>query len=135
VEALVEQRARLRGLAAPHQGDEKGVLDDAALGVAAADAHRIGGDRLQQARAAGIVLVGKGEHGAADGRDGGPCRQRARRYPALVMWSVQPANVDTVMVAGKIVKRGGEWKIADAQRVARDASASMKYLLERAGPA
>ena len=51
------------------------------------------------------------------------------------MWSVQPANVDTVMVAGKIVKRGGEWKIADAQRVARDASASMKYLLERAGPA
>jgi cytosine/adenosine deaminase-related metal-dependent hydrolase len=53
----------------------------------------------------------------------------------LVMWSVQPSNVDTVMVAGRIVKRAGELKIADAQRVARDASASMKYLMERAGPA
>jgi 5-methylthioadenosine/S-adenosylhomocysteine deaminase len=53
----------------------------------------------------------------------------------LVMWSVQPANVDTVMVAGKIVKRGGELKIADARQVARDAANSMKYLLQRAGPA
>ena len=53
----------------------------------------------------------------------------------LVMWSVQPANVDTVMVAGKIVKQAGEFKIADTRQVARDAATSMKYLLQRAGPA
>ena len=53
----------------------------------------------------------------------------------LVMWSAQPANVDTVVVAGKIVKRGGELKVADARQVALDASNSMKYLLQRAGPA
>jgi 5-methylthioadenosine/S-adenosylhomocysteine deaminase len=52
----------------------------------------------------------------------------------LVMWSVQPANVDTVMVAGNIVKRGGALKIADARQVAVNASNSMKYLLERARP-
>jgi cytosine/adenosine deaminase-related metal-dependent hydrolase len=50
----------------------------------------------------------------------------------VVMWSVQPANVDTVMVAGRIVKRAGAFTAADAQRVARDASASMMYLLDRA---
>jgi 5-methylthioadenosine/S-adenosylhomocysteine deaminase len=53
----------------------------------------------------------------------------------LVMWSVQPANIDTVVVAGNIVKRGGEIKIADARQVASNASNSMKYLLDRAGPA
>jgi 5-methylthioadenosine/S-adenosylhomocysteine deaminase len=53
----------------------------------------------------------------------------------LVMWSVQPANVDTVMVAGKIIKQGGALKIADARQVASDAANSMKYLLQRAGPA
>jgi 5-methylthioadenosine/S-adenosylhomocysteine deaminase len=52
----------------------------------------------------------------------------------LVMWSVQPANVDTVMVAGNVVKRGGALKIADARQVALNASNSMKYLLERARP-
>jgi 5-methylthioadenosine/S-adenosylhomocysteine deaminase len=53
----------------------------------------------------------------------------------LVMWSVQPANIDTIVVAGNIVKRGGELKVADARQAAQNASNSMKYLLERAGPA
>jgi cytosine/adenosine deaminase-related metal-dependent hydrolase len=53
----------------------------------------------------------------------------------LVMWSVQPANVDTVMVAGRIVKRGGEMRVADARKVAADAGKSMKYLLEKASVA
>jgi cytosine/adenosine deaminase-related metal-dependent hydrolase len=53
----------------------------------------------------------------------------------LVMWSVQPANVDTVMVAGRIVKRGGEMRAADARKVAADAGKSMKYLLEKASMA
>jgi 5-methylthioadenosine/S-adenosylhomocysteine deaminase len=52
----------------------------------------------------------------------------------LVMWSVQPANVDTVMLTGNIVKRGGALKVADARQVALNAANSMKYLLERARP-
>lgn len=49
-----------------------------------------------------------------------------------VIWAVQPANVDTVMVAGRIVKRGGIFRAADARKVAENGARSMKYLLERA---
>ena len=75
-------RAPLR-LAALHEGDQQRVLDDLALRVAAADAHDLGGHRLEDARAGRVVAVGEGQHRAADGRHHRPGRELAVRKPLL----------------------------------------------------
>ena len=69
VEAAVEQFAGLRGLAAAHQGEQQHVLHHLALGAAAADAHHLGGDRLQDTGAAGVIVARERQGGAADFRD------------------------------------------------------------------
>ena len=48
-----------------------------------------------------------------------------------VVMSAGPANVDTVMVGGRIVKRKGELVVGDARQIARDAAASLAGILER----
>ena len=47
--------------------------------------------------------------------------------------AAQPANVDTVMVAGKVVKRAGKLVGVDLDRVGRDAAASRDYLVGKLG--
>ncbi len=62
MQALVEHRPGPRQFAAAHQCDDKCVLDDLALRVAAADPHDIVEHGLQMADATGIVRIGKGVH-------------------------------------------------------------------------
>ena len=52
----------------------------------------------------------------------------------IVRWS-QPANVDTVIVDGRILKRGGKMVGTDTVQVARDASQALYELRKRAGGA
>lgn len=66
METTVEQHSRLDGRAAPHPGEEEHVIHQFASRAAAADVHDLGRDRLQDAHAARIVLVGESEGGAAD---------------------------------------------------------------------
>lgn len=51
-------------------------------------------------------------------------------YFALV-YSAEPSNVDTVMVDGRVLVRGGRFTTLDATRVAREAGESMRALAER----
>jgi hypothetical protein len=53
----------------------------------------------------------------------------------LAMWSTQPDNIDTVVVAGQVVKRGGSLRVADTRHAVQEAASSMKYLLSRSGQA
>jgi 5-methylthioadenosine/S-adenosylhomocysteine deaminase len=50
----------------------------------------------------------------------------------LVVEAAQPANVDTVIVGGRILKRHGELTAADPAQVLRAAEASIAGILERA---
>ena len=51
----------------------------------------------------------------------------------LLVEAAQPANVDTVMVDGRILKRRGKLIAVDTARVASEASAAQAALRERAG--
>ena len=51
----------------------------------------------------------------------------------MVVEAAQPANVDTVMVDGRILKRGGKLTAIDTARVAGEASAALAALRRRAG--
>src|SRR5215467_4239550 len=51
----------------------------------------------------------------------------------MVVEAVQPANVDTVMVDGRILKRGGKLTAIDTARIAGEASAALEALRQRAG--
>jgi 5-methylthioadenosine/S-adenosylhomocysteine deaminase len=51
----------------------------------------------------------------------------------LVVGAAQPANVNLVMVDGRILKRGGKLVHLDAQQIAREAAASNSALRQRAG--
>ena len=51
----------------------------------------------------------------------------------MLVEAVQPANVDTVMVDGRILKRGGKLTAIDTARVAGEASAALAALRQRAG--
>ena len=51
----------------------------------------------------------------------------------MLVEAVQPANVDTVMVDGRILKRGGKLTAIDTGRVAGEASAALAALRQRAG--
>jgi 5-methylthioadenosine/S-adenosylhomocysteine deaminase len=52
---------------------------------------------------------------------------------ATIVRSVTPANVDTVLVDGRVLKRGGELVAFDVDEVVRDAEASALAVRERAG--
>jgi cytosine/adenosine deaminase-related metal-dependent hydrolase len=51
----------------------------------------------------------------------------------LVVEAAQPSNVDTVMVDGRILKRGGKLMAIDTERIADEASAALAALRKRAG--
>ena len=51
----------------------------------------------------------------------------------LLVEAAQPYNVDTVMVDGRILKRGGRLTAIDTARVASEASAALTALRQRAG--
>lgn len=50
-----------------------------------------------------------------------------------IVVSAQPANVDTVLVDGRILKRGGQLTAVDVEKVGREASETLALLRERAG--
>jgi len=56
----VQHGARLRQVAASDRGNDEGVLDDLALGVAAADANDIGQHRLELVDASPVIATRKG---------------------------------------------------------------------------
>ena len=49
------------------------------------------------------------------------------------MTAAQPANVDTVVVDGRILKRGGKLVVLNAAQVATEAAAANAALRKRAG--
>jgi 5-methylthioadenosine/S-adenosylhomocysteine deaminase len=55
--------------------------------------------------------------------------------PNLVALAAQPANVDTVVVDGRILKRGGRLTAVDTREVVCEASAALEGVLARAGGA
>jgi 5-methylthioadenosine/S-adenosylhomocysteine deaminase len=55
--------------------------------------------------------------------------------PNLVALAAQPSNVDTVVVDGRILKRGGRLTALDPREVVCDASAALERVLARAGGA
>lgn len=52
---------------------------------------------------------------------------------STIVRSTTPANVDTVLVDGRILKRGGQLTAHDVERIVRDASASAHAVRTRAG--
>jgi 5-methylthioadenosine/S-adenosylhomocysteine deaminase len=52
---------------------------------------------------------------------------------STVVRSVAPANVDTVLIDGRILKRHGELVAFDVERIVRDAEASSLAVRTRAG--
>jgi 5-methylthioadenosine/S-adenosylhomocysteine deaminase len=55
--------------------------------------------------------------------------------PNMVALAAQPSNVDTVVVDGRILKRGGRLAAADTREVVCGASAALERVLARAGGA
>jgi cytosine/adenosine deaminase-related metal-dependent hydrolase len=53
-------------------------------------------------------------------------------YYAL-LFQAQPANVDTVMVDGRILVRGGRLTAVDVAKLTREAAESARGVEERAG--
>lgn len=48
-----------------------------------------------------------------------------------LVYSAQPANVDTVIVDGRVLRRHGAWTACDAAQIVRDASQSVRELAAR----
>ena len=53
--------------------------------------------------------------------------------PHLVVEAAQPANVDTVIVDGRVLKRGGALTTMDAGEIVDGARAAHAALMARAG--
>src|SRR5205085_6813351 len=51
----------------------------------------------------------------------------------MIVQAAQPHNVDTVIVDGRILKRGGQLTALDVEQVAREAIESLAGLKQRAG--
>ena len=51
----------------------------------------------------------------------------------MLVEAAQPANIDTVVVDGRILKRGGKLVAMDAGRVTSEANAALVKLRQRAG--
>ncbi len=51
----------------------------------------------------------------------------------MIVTAAQPSNVDTVVVDGRILKRGGKLTAMNAARISRDAAAANAALRKRAG--
>jgi cytosine/adenosine deaminase-related metal-dependent hydrolase len=51
----------------------------------------------------------------------------------LLVEAAQPSNVDTVMVDGRILKRGGRLAAVDTGQIADEATAALAALRKRAG--
>jgi 5-methylthioadenosine/S-adenosylhomocysteine deaminase len=50
----------------------------------------------------------------------------------MLVSAAQPANVDTVMVDGRILKRGGKLTVMDGRQIAEEAAAASAALRRRA---
>jgi 5-methylthioadenosine/S-adenosylhomocysteine deaminase len=55
--------------------------------------------------------------------------------PNMIVLSAQPQNVDTVVVDGRVLKRGGELTALDTERVVANANESLAAVLARVGSA
>ena len=55
--------------------------------------------------------------------------------PSMVAFAAQPANVDTVVVDGRILKRHGRLTALDPREVVCGASSALEQVLDRAGGA
>ena len=53
--------------------------------------------------------------------------------PNMIATAAYPSNVDTVVVDGRILKRGGQLTAIDTGRLVREASSALAAVLERAG--
>jgi 5-methylthioadenosine/S-adenosylhomocysteine deaminase len=51
----------------------------------------------------------------------------------MLVEAAQPSNIDTVVVDGRILKRGGKLLAMDATRVTSEANAALAALRKRAG--
>jgi len=51
----------------------------------------------------------------------------------MIVTAAQPSNVDTVVVDGRILKRGGKLVAMNAAQIAREAAAANAALRKRAG--
>uniref|UniRef100_UPI0025FCBCEF amidohydrolase family protein n=1 Tax=Pigmentiphaga sp. TaxID=1977564 RepID=UPI0025FCBCEF len=48
-----------------------------------------------------------------------------------LVYSGQPANVDTVIVDGRVLRRRGQWTACDPAQIVRDAAQSVRELAAR----
>jgi 5-methylthioadenosine/S-adenosylhomocysteine deaminase len=55
--------------------------------------------------------------------------------PNMIAFAAQPANVDTVVVDGRVLKRDGRLTALDQREVVKEASAALERVLARAGGA
>ncbi len=55
--------------------------------------------------------------------------------PNMIAFAAQPANVDTVVVDGRVLKRDGRLTALDSREVVKEASAAFERVLARAGGA
>jgi len=51
----------------------------------------------------------------------------------MIVTAAQPGNVDTVMIDGRILKRGGKLTALNAQQIVKEAAAANAELRKRAG--
>ncbi len=58
---------------------------------------------------------------------------RAPGQPGALVTAAQPANVDTVIVDGRVLKRGGVLTAIDLPQVREDAQRALAGVLDRAG--
>jgi 5-methylthioadenosine/S-adenosylhomocysteine deaminase len=79
---------------------------------------------LTPGKRADLILLRAGDLNLATAGD--------RQIDRLLM-AAQPANVDSVMVDGRFVKRGGKLIAVDAAKIVQDARAAQAALLARAG--
>ena len=55
--------------------------------------------------------------------------------PNMIAFAAQPANVDTVVVDGRVLKRDGRLTALDPREVVKESSAALERVLARAGGA
>ena len=117
--SLLQARDGIGSPFGARQALQMATIDGArALGLAAQCGSLTPGKR------ADLIIVRAGDLNLATAGD--------RQIDRLLM-AAQPANVDSVMVDGRFVKRGGKLVAVDAAKIAQDARAAQAALLARAG--
>jgi len=109
-------------------GDEFALTARRTLGLATLDGARsLGLDdvtgSLTPGKRADLIVV------CADGPNLGVLTDPVQ----LLVTAAQPGNVDTVVVDGRVLKRGGALTTLDFERISRDARQALSGVLERAG--